>query len=46
MQGMMKEMVRPMQNMAKGEKGQEEVIDLSQVPNAGSWGKSDGKGKQ
>ena len=46
MQGMMKEMVRLMQNMAKGEKGQEEVIDLSQVPKADSWGKSDGKGKQ
>ena len=28
MQGMMKEMVRLMQNMAKGEKGHEEVIDL------------------
>ena len=45
MQGMMKEMVRLMQNMAKGEKGNEEVIDLSQVPKAGSCGKSDGKEK-
>ena len=45
MQGMMKEMVRLMQNMAKGEKGHEEVIDLSQVPKAGSCNKSDGKGK-
>ena len=45
MQGMMKEMVRLMQNMAKGEKGHEEVIDLSQVPKAGSCGKSDGKEK-
>ena len=45
MQGMMKEMVRLMQNMAKGENGHEEVIDLSQVPKAGSCGKSDGKGK-
>ena len=45
MQGMMEEMVRLMQNMAKGEKGHEEVIDLSQVPKAGSCGKSDGKGK-
>ena len=40
MQGMMKEMVRLMQNMAKGEKGHEEVIDLSQVPKAGSCNKS------
>ena len=46
MQGMMKEMVRLMQNMAKGEKGHEEVIDLSQVPKAGSCGKSAGKGKK
>ena len=38
MQGMMKEMVRLMQNMAKGENGHEEVIDLSQVPKAGSCG--------
>ena len=45
MQGMMKEMVRLMQNMAKGEKGHEEVIDLSQMPKAGSCNKSDGKGK-
>ena len=45
MQGMMKEMVRLMQNMGKGEKGHEEMIDLSQVPKEGSCNKSDGKGK-
>ena len=45
MQGMVKEMVRLIQNMAKGEKGHEEVIDLSQVLKAGSCGKSDGNGK-
>ena len=44
-EGMMKEMVRLMQNMAKGEKSHEEVIDLSQVPKAGSGGKSNRKGK-
>ena len=44
-QGMMKEMMRLMQNMAKGEKGHEEVIDLSQVSKAGSCGKSDRRGK-
>ena len=45
MQGMMKEMVRLMQNMTKGEKCHEEVIDLSRATKAGSGGKSDGKGK-
>ena len=45
MQCMMKEMVRLMQNMAKGEKGHQEVIDLSQVSKPGSCGKSDRKGK-
>ena len=45
MQGMMKEMVRLMQSMAKGEKGHEEVIHLSQEPKAGSCGKSDRRGK-
>ena len=45
MHGMVKEMVRLIQNMAKGEKGHEEVIDLSQVLKAGSCGKSDGNRK-
>ena len=45
MQGMMKEIVRLMQNMAKGEKSHEEVIDLSHLPKAGSGGKSNRKGK-
>ena len=45
MRGMMKEMVRLMQNMAKGGKGHGEAIDLSQVPKASSCSKSGRKGK-